>query len=116
MTAISSSSLLAQTDGGAMLMMFVLMGLMMYFMIIRPQRRQQKEHQARMASLAKDDKVLTAGGLHGVITHVKERTVLVRVAEGVRLEFEKSSIASILKKGSEPDQADVVVEDAKASS
>ena len=81
-----------------MLLMMVLMFVMMYFLLIRPQRKQQKEHQARIAALKIGDKIITSGGIHGLVANVKETTVVVKVADNVKIEMEKSAVANVTKK------------------
>jgi preprotein translocase subunit YajC len=80
---------------------FVMMGLMVvmfYFLLIRPQQKQRKEMAARIASLQSGDKVVTTSGIHGIVHNVKEHTVLIKVAEGTMLEFDKPAVASVHKK------------------
>jgi preprotein translocase subunit YajC len=89
--------------GGPLSSPFVMMGLlvvMFYFLLIRPQQRQRKEMEARIASLESGDKVVTTAGLHGIVHNVKDRTVILKVAEGTMLEFDKPAIASVQKKDS----------------
>jgi preprotein translocase subunit YajC len=83
---------------GSPFVMMGLMGVMFYFLMIRPQQRQRKEMAARIASLQSGDKVVTSSGLHGIIHNVKEHTVIVKVAEGTMLEFDKAAIATVHKK------------------
>ena len=73
------------------IMIIVLFGIMWLFMI-RPQRKQQKELEKFRSSLAKGTKVITAGGIHGVIDEVKERYVILKVDGDVKLRVDKSSI------------------------
>ena len=82
-------------------MMPVLLVVMFYFMLIRPQRRAQKEQQARLASLKTGDEIIAAGGIHGLITNVSERTVVVKIADNVKIKVEKSSVLSVTKKTDE---------------
>ncbi len=80
---------------------FVMMGIMVvmfYFLLIRPQQRQRKEMAARIAALQSGDKVVTSAGLHGIIHNVKEHTVVIKVAEGTMLEFDKAAVATVHKK------------------
>lgn len=91
----------APGGGNQMLFVMVLMFVMMYFVLIRPQRKKQKALQAQMASLKKDDRVITIGGLHGIVANVKERTVILKLSDTVRVEFEKTAVATIVKKGDE---------------
>ena len=80
---------------------FVMMGVMVvmfYFLLIRPQQRQRKEQAARIAALQSGDKVVTTAGLHAIVHNVKEHTVVLKVAEGTMLEFDKSAVAHVHKK------------------
>ena len=72
--------------------------VMFYFLLIRPQQRQRKEQAARIAALKNGDKVITTAGLHGLVHNVKETTVMIKVAEGTMLEFDKAAIATVTKK------------------
>ena len=78
----------------------------MYFFLMRPQAKKQKEHKLMLEALEKGDKVLTAGGLVGTIAAIKEKenTVLVKLAETLKVEVARASIAQVLKKKSEPGQ------------
>lgn len=78
--------------------MIVIMIVMFYFLLIRPQQRQRKEQAARVAALKSGDKVITTAGLHGLVHNVKEATVMIKVAEGTMLEFDKAAIATVTKK------------------
>lgn len=64
-----------------------------YLLIIRPQMQRTKQMRALMESLAVGDKIVTIGGMHGVIVGMVDKAVTVRAAEGVELTFEKSAIA-----------------------
>jgi preprotein translocase subunit YajC len=80
---------------------FIMMGLMVvmfYFLLIRPQQKQRKEMAARIAALQAGDKVVTSAGLHGIVHNVKEHTVMIKVAEGTMLEFDKTAVANVHKK------------------
>ena len=85
---------------GNPLVMMGLMIVMFYFLLIRPQQRQRKELAARIASLQSGDKVVTTAGIHGIIHNVKDQTVVVKVAEGTMIEFDKPAIAVVHKKDS----------------
>lgn len=78
--------------------MMVVMVVMFYFLLIRPQQRQRKEQAARVAAMQAGDKVVTTAGLHGIIHNVKEHTVVIKVAEGTMLEFDKNAVAHVHKK------------------
>ncbi len=86
--------------GGSMLstvVMFALIILIFYFMILRPQQKRQKERETLLSSMKKGDKVITLGGVHGMIVGMEEKTVLVQIAENVKVKYEKSAIASITR-------------------
>jgi preprotein translocase subunit YajC len=70
---------------------------MMYFVMIRPQKRRQTEQQRLVNSLKTGDKVVTNGGIHGLISNVKDSTVIVKVADNVKIEMEKSAITTVFK-------------------
>lgn len=71
--------------------------IIMYFVLFRPQMRRQKEQQRLVSSLKTGDRVVTNGGIHGLISNVKDTTVIVKVADNVKLEMEKSAISTVLK-------------------
>ncbi len=95
----------AQQDSGQsmtlMIMMFGTIALAFYFIIIRPQKREQRQRQVMLESVKKGDKVVTVGGIHGVVVDVDSNAsiVTVEVAKNVRLNFTKSSVSNITKKG-----------------
>jgi preprotein translocase subunit YajC len=78
-----------------LLFMYVPIILIFYFLIIRPQRQQQKKVKEMLANLKKNDEVITTSGIHGTVAIVKEKTVVLRVDEGCRIEFDRESIASV---------------------
>ncbi len=80
----------------------ILMFVIFYFVLIRPQRKRQKELAAQVAAMKTGDHVLTAGGIHGIVANVKERTVVLKVADNVKIEFEKTGVQSIVKKKDAP--------------
>ena len=72
-----------------------------YFLILRPQKKRQNEAQKMISSLKKGDRVVTAGGIHGVIQSVKDSTVIVKVDENVKLEFNRASISAVISQARE---------------
>ncbi|MDR1956875.1 MAG: preprotein translocase subunit YajC [Treponema sp.] len=74
---------------------FALIIAIFYFLIIRPQNKKQKETQRMLNTLKKGDKVVTIGGIHGVIQSVKESSVIVKVDEDTKLEFSRSAISGV---------------------
>ncbi len=93
-----------QEGGSGLIANVVLFGsiiLIFYFMIIRPQQKRQKERQQMIDSMKKGDKIITAGGIHGTIVGVEDKTVLVQIADNVKVKVERSTIGNIMKE-SEP--------------
>ena len=64
-----------------------------YFLLIRPQRKKQKEHQSLVAELKRGDKVITAGGIYGVIESTGEDSILIKVESGMTIRVARSSVA-----------------------
>ncbi|MCU0779980.1 MAG: preprotein translocase subunit YajC [Akkermansiaceae bacterium] len=83
---------------GNPLVMIVLFIVMFYFLIIRPQQRQRKELQARIESLQTGDKVVTTSGIHGIVHSIRDHTVVIKIAEGTMVEFDKPAVAVVHKK------------------
>jgi len=75
----------------------IIIAVLFYFLLIRPQQKKQKEHEKLVAGVKTGDKVVTAGGIHGIVANVKETTFLVKVADNVKIEFDKSAITSVTK-------------------
>jgi preprotein translocase subunit YajC len=89
-----------QGGGGGMLgllLPLVLIFVVFYFFIIRPQQKRQKERQSLLSALKKGDKVIAAGGLHGTVIGIEEKTVLLQVADNVKIKCERSSVITILR-------------------
>jgi preprotein translocase subunit YajC len=72
-----------------------------YFLILRPQNKKQKETQKMLSTLKKGDRVITIGGIHGVIQSVKESTVIVKIDENTKVEFNRGAISSVSSQGKE---------------
>lgn len=85
-------------SGFSPIVMMLCVGVIFYFMLIRPQNKRQKEQQALISSVKTGDKVIVAGGIHGLVANVKENTVLIKVADNVKIEVDKSSITTVTKR------------------
>ncbi|MEY2486100.1 MAG: preprotein translocase subunit YajC [Verrucomicrobiota bacterium] len=84
--------------GGTNLVVWMIaMIVIMFFVVVRPQRKRQQEQQRLVSSLKTGDRVVTNAGIHGLISNVKDTTVIVKVADNVKIEMEKSAIGSVLK-------------------
>lgn len=82
------------------LLPFVFIFVIMYYVMLRPQMRKQKEQARLVAALKTGDRVVTASGIHGLISNVKDTTVIVKVADNVKIEMEKTAVTNVVK-GSE---------------
>ena len=100
------SLLQAAAGSGSMLMSVLPFGLIIlifYFFIIRPQNKKQKETEKMLSALKKGDKVVTVGGIHGVISSTKEKTVIVKVDDNAKIEFSRNAIATVVVEKAEKD-------------
>jgi preprotein translocase subunit YajC len=79
----------------------IFIGVIFYFLLIRPQQKQRKEQQKLIESIKTGDKVVTSSGIHGMISNVKDRTVLLKVADNVKIEIDKAAVATVLDRSSE---------------
>ena len=82
---------------GSFLVPLIFMVVIFYFILIRPQSQRQKQQQQLINALKTGDRVVTSSGIHGLISNVKDSTVIVKVADNVKIEMEKSAIASVAK-------------------
>jgi len=86
--------------GGGMISTLIMFGAIFaifYFMIIRPQQKRAKVQKAMLESVQKGDKVVLTGGIHGTVAGLEEKTVLVDVGNNVKIKFERSAVAVIVK-------------------
>jgi len=81
------------------LIMFGLIIAIFYFMIIRPQQKRQKEREALLGQIKKGDKIITAGGIHGDVVGLDEKTLLIEIADKVKVKVERNSISVVNKQG-----------------
>ncbi|NOX97305.1 MAG: preprotein translocase subunit YajC [Nitrospirae bacterium] len=70
-----------------------------YILILLPQKKEKRKTEEMRANLKKGDKVVTAGGIHGIVAGVKETTVTVKVDDNVKMEFSRSAISQVVKPG-----------------
>ena len=79
------------------LLFFAAIFAIFYFLLIRPQQKQKRDRATMLTSLKKGDRVVTSGGLYGTITGLDEHKVTLRVADQVRLEFDRSAVARVVE-------------------
>ncbi|CAM3901920.1 preprotein translocase subunit YajC [Geobacillus sp. FSL K6-0789] len=80
----------------ANLLPIVLFFVFFYFLLIRPQQKRQRAIQQMQANLKKGDKIITIGGLHGIIDSVDEDKIIVRAGDGTRLTFDRSAVREVV--------------------
>ncbi|MBH5322942.1 preprotein translocase subunit YajC [Aurantiacibacter sediminis] len=73
-----------------------------WFLLFRPQMKRHKEHQAKIASVKKNDKVVTAGGVIGKVIKVDDDYAEIEIAQGTRIKVVKNTIGDILPPGGKP--------------
>ena len=93
--------ILQQAPGGfesilSSILPFLLIILIFYFLILRPQQKRQKNRAKLLESVKKGDKVITAGGIHGTVEGLEDKIILVKVADNVKLKFERSAVSTII--------------------
>lgn len=79
----------------SLILYFVVFFGIMYFLMIRPQQKQRKQREALLNSIKVRDKVVTSGGIYGKIMKLKDKTVILQIADKVEIEILKSSILSV---------------------
>ena len=91
-------------DGGGgggliqILFLFLIFGGLIYFFFIRPQQKQRRDQQTMIDSLRRGDRIVTIGGIHGRIEGIKDRVVVLKVADNVKIEMNKASIAQVVRR------------------
>lgn len=86
--------------GGSMvstIVMFSVIILIFYFMILRPQQKRQKERQKLLEGVKKGDKITTIGGIHATVLGLEDKTVLIQIADNVKVKIDKSAIANVTR-------------------
>lgn len=78
----------------SMIIMLVLMGVVFYFFMIKPQQKRQKELAEFRDKLQKGDKVMTVGGIHGIVAEITDTTIIISIAQGVDIAVEKSCVVA----------------------
>jgi preprotein translocase subunit YajC len=90
--------------GGFTIGWLVFMVAIFYFVMIRPQQRREKERKAMIAAVKSGERVLLSSGILGEICSVKEKTLIVRIAESTKIEVLKSAVSQIVEKGATPEE------------
>lgn len=77
-------------------MLLIFFGIF-YFIVIRPQQKEQRQHQERIRGLQKGDRVITSGGIHGTVRATKEKTLVLEIAEGVKVTLNRQAVSAVLE-------------------
>jgi preprotein translocase subunit YajC len=88
-----------------MLVMFGLIIVVFYFLVIRPQNKKQKEAKKMLESLRKGDRVVTIGGMRGSVVAVKDDSVVLKVDDTTKIEFNKSAVSQVVERKEEQIEA-----------
>lgn len=88
-----------------MLVPLILMFVMFHFLLIRPQKKKQQELQKQIDALQIGDGIVTTGGIHGIIANKAEHTITVKVADNVKIRFDKGAVARVVSKERAPASA-----------
>lgn len=86
-------------EGGSMISTLIMFGAIFaifYFMIIRPQQKKAKEREALLSSVKKGDKIITASGIHGTVSGLDDKTVLIDVGNNTKIKMERSAIGQVV--------------------
>ena len=93
----------AQSPGGSgsqgvmvQLLFFAAIFAIFYFLLIRPQQKQKRDRETMLAAVKKGDRVVTTSGLHGTVVGLNDHLVTLKVADQVRLDFDRSSVARVV--------------------
>jgi preprotein translocase subunit YajC len=71
--------------------------IIFYFLLIRPQQKKAKDHAKLVDSIKTGDQVVTNAGIHGVVANVKEKTLIIKIADNVKVEFDRAAVAAVEK-------------------
>jgi preprotein translocase subunit YajC len=90
------------TDGSAppawvQLLPLIILFVLMYFVLLRPQMKRQKEHEKLISAVKTGDRVVAAGGIFGTVTNIKDQVVVLKIADNVKIEVQRSTITSVEK-------------------
>ncbi|MBP5402346.1 MAG: preprotein translocase subunit YajC [Treponema sp.] len=88
------------------LIMVLAMIAIFYFLIFRPQKKQENEAKKMLDALKKGDKILTYGGMYGVVSSIKDNSIVVKVDENAKIEFTKTAIAKVVNEEEEKAKAE----------
>ena len=86
-----------EQSGASMFVPMIVIFLIFYFLVFRPQKKEQKDKQQMRENLKKNDEVVTIGGIHGTVVLVKDKSVVLRVDDNTKIEFDRESVVTLVK-------------------
>lgn len=95
------------SGGGILSILPLMVGMfaIMYFIVIRPQQKQKRDRDAMLGAIKKGDRVVTTSGLYGTVVGLSEHTVTLKVADQVKMEFERSAVGRIVPAGGDKESS-----------
>jgi preprotein translocase subunit YajC len=93
-------------SGNAVLTQVVFFGAIFaifYFLLIRPQQKQRRERETLLAAVKRGDRVVTTGGIHGTVTGLDDATITLRVADQVKMTFDRGAVGRVVEAQGEKD-------------
>lgn len=101
--AAPATSAAPPQSGGmqSMLFMFAILFGVMWLFVLRPERKRQKARETMLSAVAKNDTVVTTGGVIGTVSRLEDKTVTIKVDDNVRIKFDRNAIARIASSSGE---------------
>jgi preprotein translocase subunit YajC len=91
----------AQPNIFVSMMPLIFIFVIFYFLLIRPQQKKAKQHTKLIESIKTGDQVVTNAGIHGVVANVKDKTLIIKIADNVKVEFDRAAVAAVEKAAGE---------------
>lgn len=96
--AFAADAATGQENAFTAFLPLLLIFIIFYFLLIRPQQKKLKEHRAMLTALRRGDRIVTNGGIIGLVTKVEDKELIVEIADGVRVHVARDMIASVVSK------------------
>jgi preprotein translocase subunit YajC len=81
------------------MMPLIFIFVIFYVLLIRPQQKRQKEHEKLIAAVKTGDEVVTTSGIHGTVSNVKDKTLIIKIADNVKVEFDRAAVVTVKNAG-----------------
>ena len=94
---LAQAAPVAQTQPNVLMSMLplVFIFIIFYFLLIRPQQKKAKDHAKLIEAVKTGDQVVTNAGIHGTVSNVKDKTIIVKVADNVKIEFDRAAVVTV---------------------